>query len=100
MIGKARASPAQRCLQDARLSRCPGLILAASDISATPVALLIGCGVLIALVGHLAGSRRTVVAGLGVLFVATALLLVGGYLAYQDDPGDPRPCDAPRGCAD
>jgi len=25
---------------------------------------------------------------------------VGGYIAYQDDPGDPRPCDAPRGCAE
>lgn len=75
-----------------------GSILAASDISATPVALLIGFGVLVALVGHLAGSRRTVVAGIAILFVATALLLVGGYIAYQDDPGDPRPCDAPRDC--
>ena len=77
-----------------------GSILAASDISATPVALLIGLGVLIALVGHLAGSRRTVVTGIAVLFVATALLLVGGYIAYQDDPGDPRPCDAPRDCVE
>jgi hypothetical protein len=73
-------------------------ILAASDLSATPVALLIGLGVLIALVGHLAGSRRTVGTGIAVLFVATVLLLVGGYLAYRDDPADPRPCDAPRGC--
>ena len=75
-----------------------GSILAASDISATPVALLIGFGVFVALVGHLAGSRRTVGAGIAILFVATALLLVGGYIAYQDDPGDPRPCDAPRDC--
>jgi hypothetical protein len=73
-------------------------VLGASDLSATPVALLIGLGVLIGVVGHLAGSRRTVVVGIGVLFVATALLMVGGYLAFQDDPGDPRPCDAPRGC--
>ena len=73
-------------------------IIGASDESATPVALLIGFGVLVGLVGHLAGSRRTVVAGIAILFVATALLLVGGYLAYQDDAVDPRPCDAPGGC--
>jgi len=50
------------------------------------------------LVGHLAGSRRTVGVGIAILFVATALLLVGGYLAYQDAAVDPRPCDAPGGC--
>jgi hypothetical protein len=69
-----------------------------SDLSAKPVALLIGFGVLVGIVGHLAGSRRTVVVGIAILFVATALLMVGGYLAFEDDPGDPRPCDAPRGC--
>ncbi len=72
--------------------------LGASDLSATPVALLIGFGVLVGLVGHLAGSRRTVVVGIAILFVATALLLAGGYIAYQDDAVDPRPCDAPGGC--
>jgi ABC-type siderophore export system fused ATPase/permease subunit len=76
----------------------PTALLAASDLSATPVALLIGFGVLVAIVGHLASSRRTVVVGLAILFVATALLMVGGYLAFQDDPADPRPCDAPGGC--
>jgi len=73
-------------------------MIGASDLSATPVALLIGFGVLVGLVGHLAGSRRTVVVGIAILFVATALLLVGGYIAYQDDARDPRPCDAPGGC--
>jgi hypothetical protein len=73
-------------------------IIGASDLSAAPVALLIGFGVVVGLVGHLAGSRRTVVVGIAILFVATALLLVGGYLAYQDDAVDPRPCDAPGGC--
>ncbi|HVF79124.1 MAG TPA: hypothetical protein VNA28_12580 [Solirubrobacteraceae bacterium] len=76
----------------------PVPLIGASDLSATPVALLIGLGVLIGIVGHLAGSRRTVVVGIAVLFIATALLLVGGYMAFKDDPGDPRPCDAPRGC--
>lgn len=72
--------------------------LGASDLSATPVALLMALGVVIGIVGHLAGSRRTVVVGIAVLFVATVLLMVGGYLAFQDDPSDPRPCDAPGGC--
>ncbi len=74
------------------------ITIGASDLSATPVALLIGFGVVVGLVGHLAGSRRTVVVGIAILFVATALLLVGGYIAYQDDAVDPRPCDAPGGC--
>lgn len=73
-------------------------MIGASDLSATPVALLIGFGVLVGIVGHLAGSRRTVVVGIAILFIATALLLVGGYMAYQDDAADPRPCDAPGGC--
>lgn len=73
-------------------------IIGASDLSATPVALLIGVGVIVALVGHLAGSRRTVAVGIAILFVATVLLLVGGYMAYSDDAVDPRPCDAPGGC--
>jgi hypothetical protein len=73
-------------------------IIGASDLSATPVALLIAFGVLVTLVGHLAGSRRTVGVGIAILFIATTLLIVGGYLAYQDNAVDPRPCDAPGGC--
>jgi hypothetical protein len=76
----------------------PAPPLGASDLSATPVALLIGFGVFVAIVGHLAGSRRTVAVGIAILFAATALLLLGGYLAFRDDPADPRPCDAPGSC--
>lgn len=71
-------------------------IIGASDESATPVALLIGFGVLVALVGYLAGSRRTVGVGIAILFVATALLLVGGYIAYRDDMGRPALLRRPR----
>jgi hypothetical protein len=74
------------------------LILGASGPSATPVALLIGFGVLVAIAGHLAGSRRTVVVGLAILFVATALLIAGAYISFSGDATDPRPCDAPGGC--
>ena len=76
----------------------PASLLGASDISATPVVVLMALAVLVAVAGHLAGSRRTVVVGIALLFIATALLMVGGYLAFQDDPSDPRPCDAPGGC--
>jgi hypothetical protein len=73
-------------------------ILGASGPSATPVALLIGFGVLVAIVGHLAGSRRTVAVGIAILFVATALLIVGAYISFSDNAVDPRRCDAPGGC--
>lgn len=74
------------------------LILGASGPSATPVALLIGFGVLIAIIGHLAGSRRTAAVGIAILFVATALLIAGAYDSYNGKDTDPRPCDAPGGC--
>jgi hypothetical protein len=74
------------------------LILGASGPSATPVALLIGFGVVVAIAGHLAGSRRTVVVGLAILFVATALLIAGAYISFSDNAVDPRQCDAPGGC--
>lgn len=73
-------------------------VLAASGPSATPVALLIGLGVLVGIAGHLAGSRKTVVVGLAILFVATALLIAGAYMSFSDNDVDPRPCDAPGSC--
>jgi sulfite exporter TauE/SafE len=76
---------------------CP-FIVGASDLSAGPVAALIAVGVLVGLTGHLAGSRRAVVAGIAILFVATLLMIAGAYIAYRDDPTDPRRCDAPGGC--
>jgi uncharacterized MAPEG superfamily protein len=59
---------------------------------------MIVAGVVVAIAGHLAGSRRTVVTGLAMLFLASSLMIVGGYLAYRDDPGDPRPCAQPGSC--
>jgi hypothetical protein len=74
------------------------LVLGTSGPSATPVAVLIGLGVVVGITGHLAGSRRTVAVGIAILFVATALLVAGAYLSYSDDAVDPRQCDAPGGC--
>lgn len=68
------------------------LVLAASAPSSGLVAALIGLGAVVAIAGHLAGSRRTVVAGIAILFGASLLMIAGGYAAYRDDPRDPRPC--------
>jgi hypothetical protein len=76
----------------------PAIVLGASNLPAGPAAALIAAGVLVAIAGHLAGSRRTVVIGLAILFAASALMIVGGYLAYRDDPVDPRPCAHPGTC--
>lgn len=75
------------------------LLLAASDVSAAPIAALIAAGVIVGVGGHLAGSRKIAATGIAILFAATALMVVGAYAAYQDDAGDPRPkCDDPVGC--
>ena len=66
------------------------MLLAASDIPAAPVLIFMAIGVIIATVGHAAKSRGTVIAGLFMLFLATAAMLVGGFVAYQSDDPDPR----------
>jgi hypothetical protein len=75
------------------------LIIAASGLSAAPIAAMIGAGVVIGIFGHLAGSRKIVAGGIAVLFVATTLLLVGAYMSYSGGDEDPRPgCSDPVGC--
>ncbi|MDX6681859.1 MAG: hypothetical protein QOG94_1898 [Solirubrobacteraceae bacterium] len=74
------------------------LALAASALPPGPVAALVALGAIVAAAGHLAGSRRTVAGGLALLFAASALMIAGAYLAYRDDPVDPRPCAVPGTC--
>jgi hypothetical protein len=69
------------------------LVLAMSDIPAAPVVGFMAFGVVIALVGHLAKSNKVVAVGLAMLFVATALMVVVGFAAYNDDQSDPRPSE-------
>lgn len=57
------------------------MLLAALPLA--PLYALLVAGLVVAIVGHLAGDRRIVAAGLGMLFVATALLFVGGYQSYR-----------------
>jgi hypothetical protein len=76
----------------------PPLLLGATDLPASVVAASIALGVLVAIGGHLAGSRKIVIGGIAILFAASALMIVGGYLAYRDDPDDPRPCATEGTC--
>jgi hypothetical protein len=68
-------------------------VLAASDIPAAPVLLLMAIGVVVAIVGHAVRSRATVATGLAILFLATAGMVVGGFAAFNQDSGDPRKSD-------
>ena len=69
------------------------LVLAASDVPAAPVIGTMTLGVVIALVGHMAKSYRVVAVGLAILFIATAMMVVVGLAAYNDDSSDPRPSE-------
>ena len=76
------------------------LILAAADttkdVPAAPVLLLMGLGVLIAIGGHLYGSYTVVGMGIFIVFLATAAMIVGGFLAYEQEDPDPRPRNDPQ----
>jgi hypothetical protein len=72
------------------------MVLAASDVPAAPVLAIMAFGILIAIGGHLYGSRGLVATGLAILFMATAAMVVGGYIAYQGEESDPRPAEEPR----
>jgi hypothetical protein len=66
-------------------------MLAASEIPAAPVVVLMAIGVVIAIAGHATKSKGAVATGIAVLFIATAGMIVGGFAAYQNDESDPRP---------
>jgi hypothetical protein len=70
----------------------PGLLPAAIEIPANLVVMMMALGVVVAIAGHLAGSRGVVALGILVLFAATMGMMIGGFFAFQDDPRDPRPC--------
>lgn len=72
------------------------MVLAAGTLPAAPVLALMALGVLVAIAGHLYGSRGVVAAGLAILFFATAAMVVGGYVAYKNDEPDIRKERDPR----
>ena len=58
------------------------LVLAA-DIPVPAVLALMALGILVAIAGHVVASYRVVGIGLAIVFVATALMVVGGFAAYE-----------------
>jgi hypothetical protein len=68
---------------------------ASQDIPAAPVLILMAVGVIVAIAGHLYGSRTVVGMGIFILFLATAAMVLGGFLAFQGDESDPRPPENP-----
>ena len=72
------------------------MLLAASEIPAAPVLIFMGLGVVMAIIGHASRSRTLIITGLLILFMATAAMVAGAYIAYHDDAGDPREERDPR----
>jgi hypothetical protein len=68
-------------------------LLAASEsvVPAAPMLAMLAMGVVIAMYGHAAHSYRIVAIGLTLLFLATALMLIGAFIAYKRGERDPRP---------
>ena len=64
-------------------------------ITAGPVVLLMALGVIVAITGHLFGSRLVVGIGIGILFLATVAMMIGGFIAFQGDEVDPRDSKPP-----
>ncbi|QEC50154.1 hypothetical protein FSW04_22970 [Baekduia soli] len=62
--------------------RVTAVVLAA--IPSTPVYALMTFGVVLAVMGHVFRDQRIVGIGIAILFLATALLLLGAYQAYDD----------------
>ena len=72
------------------------MVLAADTLPAAPVLALMAFGVIVAIAGHLYGSKSVVATGIVILFLATAAMVVGGYVAYTGDESDPRPAERPE----
>ena len=72
------------------------MVIAAETLPAAPVLALMAIGVLVAIGGHLYGSKGTVATGIAILFMATAAMVVGGYLAFQAGDEDIRDDNNPR----
>jgi hypothetical protein len=53
-------------------------------ISATPIYALMAFSVVLTLMGHIFKDQKIVGIGLALLFLSTALLILGAYDSYQD----------------
>ncbi|WP_445149114.1 hypothetical protein [Baekduia sp. Peel2402] len=53
-------------------------------ISATPIYALMAFSVVLTLMGHIFKDQKIVGIGIALLFLSTALLIIGAYGSYQD----------------
>jgi hypothetical protein len=58
-------------------------VLAADPLPASAVLAVMALGILIAIGGHVVASARVVGFGLALVFLATALMVLGGFAAYE-----------------
>jgi hypothetical protein len=59
-------------------------VLILGALSAPPIYALMAFGFVLAVMGHIFRDQRIVGLGIAILFIATALLLLGAYQSYQD----------------
>jgi hypothetical protein len=59
-------------------------VLVLGALSAPPIYALMAFGFVLAVMGHIFRDQRIVAIGIAILFVATALLILGAYQSYQD----------------
>jgi hypothetical protein len=69
-------------------------VIAAGEIPAAPVVGVMTFGLIMALVGHISRNDLLVGLGIGVLFLATAAMVLLAYIDFQGGGSfDPRPKD-------
>ncbi|MCW3011080.1 MAG: hypothetical protein JWO90_1484 [Solirubrobacterales bacterium] len=69
-------------------------VIAAGEIPAAPVVGVMTFGLIMALVGHISRNNLLVGLGIGVLFLATAAMVLLAYIDFQGGGSfDPRPKD-------
>ena len=61
-----------------------GAVLIPAEIAATPVYALMAFSVVLTLMGHVFRDKRIVGIGVALIFVSTALLILGAYQSYGD----------------
>jgi hypothetical protein len=64
-----------------------------TEVPAAPVLALMAFGVVLAIVGSVVRSTSLQATGLALLFLATAAMVIGGFVAFRGGDEDPRPTE-------
>lgn len=104
MVRNARGEPDPAGSGCGILAPVPSAFLSAvlvlADIPAAPVLGVMTFAIVLTLAGHINRNPKVVALGIAVLMLATAAMILGAYISYTGDNGDPRPCNQaiPGGC--